>query len=234
MVDLEISNMKFHAASARTYRRLHIFAILFVAILFSTLAEAEAAGNEPSSAPDIAYALAGRALTEALQKGGYTLYFRHTSTDFAKLDGAVKRYDDCSTQRMLSDIGRAEAKTIGTAIRALQLPVGEGLASPYCRTMETATLMFGKVRRSLAVREGGENNYPALKKLLAKPVSPANTNRMIVGHGIPFRAIAGPPHLSEGEAAVLKPLGDRYVVVARIAVGDWAGLMEVALPRVKR
>ncbi len=232
-MDGKILTEKLHAATARMRARLHIFAMLVVAIIFSTFVETETAASEPSSAPDPAYALTGRALIEALQKGGYTLYFRHTSTDFAKLDGVVKRYDDCSTQRMLSDIGRAEAKTIGTAIRALQLPVGEVLASPYCRTMETATLMFGKVRRSLAVREGAQDNYPALKKLLAKPVSPANTNRMIVGHGIPFRAIAGSPNLSEGEAAVLKPLGDRYVVVARIAIADWAGLMEVALPRVK-
>ena len=51
---------------------------------------------------------------------------------------------------------------------------------------------------------------------------------MIVGHGTPFRAIAGPPHLSEGEAAVLKPLGNRYLIVARIATTDWAHLLDIA------
>jgi hypothetical protein len=46
----------------------------------------------------------------------------------------------------------------------------------------------------------------------------------MVGHGIPFRAVAGPPHLAEGEAAVLRPLGDTWVVLARLTVADWATL----------
>jgi hypothetical protein len=52
--------------------------------------------------------------------------------------------------------------------------------------------------------------------LLAKPVRTPGT-------------IAGPPHLGEGEAAVWKPLGDRYVVIARIANGDWAALVNPEL-----
>jgi hypothetical protein len=47
---------------------------------------------------------------------------------------------------------------------------------------------------------------------------------MITSHGNPFRAIAGPPHLQEGEAAVLKPADGKFIVVARIRAGDWAGL----------
>jgi len=45
-----------------------------------------------------------------------------------------------------------------------------------------------------------------------------------VGHGIPFRNLAGPPHLLEGEAAVLKPEGDRWTVVARVPVEGWAAV----------
>ena len=200
--------------------------ILTAWVLLSTFTHAQPDPSEPSSAPDPAHAIAGAALVDALRKGGYTLYFRHTSTDFSKLDGPVKKYDDCSTQRMLSDKGRDEARTIGAAIRTLKIPVGEVLASPYCRTMETAQLMFGRAQKANAVREGAHDNYPQLKKLLAKPISPDGTNRMIVGHGIPFRAIAGAPHLGEGEAAVLRPLRNRYAVVARIAIADWVSLTE--------
>ena len=208
--------------------KARIVAILSVAIVSATVAHAQTAAGEPSSAPDAAHALTDRALLAALRNGGYTLYFRHTSTDFSKLDGAVKSYDDCSARRMLSDQGREEAKNIGTAIRTLRIPVGDVLASSCCRTMKTAKPMFGKAKKANAVREGTEDNYPALGKLLAKPVSPPNTNRMIAGHGTPFRTIAGPPHLSEGEAAVLKAMGDGYVVVARIAIADWGALIEVA------
>jgi hypothetical protein len=48
---------------------------------------------------------------------------------------------------------------------------------------------------------------------------------MITSHGNPFRAIAGPPHLAEGEAAVLKPDGGRFVVVARLRREDWPTLV---------
>lgn len=201
-----------------------LIGILAAWVFLPTFTHAQPTASEPSSAPDPAHAIVGVALVDALRKGGYTLYFRHTATDFSRLDGPVKQYDDCTTQRMLSDKGRDEAKTISAAIRALKIPIGEVLASPYCRTMETAKLMFGRAQKANAVREGAEDNYPQLKQLLAKPISPDGTNRMIVGHGIPFRAIAGAPHLGEGEAAVLRPLRNRYVVVARIAIADWVGL----------
>jgi hypothetical protein len=48
---------------------------------------------------------------------------------------------------------------------------------------------------------------------------------MITSHGNPFRAIAGPPHLAEGEAAVLKPLDGKFAVVARIRSADWESLV---------
>ena len=59
--------------------------------------------------------------------------------------------------------------------------------------------------------------------MLASPVK-AGTNRWIVGHGTPFRAVAGAPHLSEGEAAVIRPGTTGWTVVARIAVADWQNL----------
>ncbi|MEO8102316.1 MAG: histidine phosphatase family protein [Betaproteobacteria bacterium] len=183
---------------------------------------------EPSSSADPVYALTGQPLVHALRGGGFTLYFRHTATDFSRLDGRMKDYRDCAHQRMLSDKGREEAREIGKAIAALRIPAGEVLASPYCRTTETATLMFGRAVGANEIREEAGNNYAALKRLLAKPAGARGTNRMIVGHGTPFRAIAGPPHLAEGEVAVLKPLGDRYLIVARITPGDWTTLLDVA------
>jgi len=200
--------------------------VLGVSVALGIFASGATSASEPSSAPDPAHALNSRPLLDALRKGGYTLYFRHTSTDFSKLDGAMRDYRDCANQRMLSDKGRDEARLIGRAIAELKIPVGEVLASPYCRTSETATLMFGRATADNAIREEAGNNYAALKRLLAKPVGAAGVNRAIVGHGTPFRAIAGPPHLAEGEAAVLKPLGERYVVVARITLGDWATLAD--------
>lgn len=198
-----------------------------MAALLLLAAPAAAQGN---SSPEPGHALEGAALVRALRGGGYTLYFRHTATDFSQHDRAMTGYAECATQRNLSDAGRAQARAIGEAIRALGLPVGEVIASPFCRTMETGRLMFGRAEPSTAVR-GYEGTSPAnadyarLVALLASPPAPG-TLRMITSHGNPFRAVAGPPHLGEGEAAVLKPAGAGFVVVARIRPGDWAGLAE--------
>ena len=113
-------------------------------------------------------------------------------------------YDDCATQRNLTDAGRAEARAIGAAIRALRIPVGDVLASPYCRTMETGTLDLrprhgdaGGARRAGAADAG--DRYADLRALLSTPVAARARNVAIASHGNPFRAVAGPPYLAEGE-----------------------------------
>ena len=196
-------------------------AALCAAAAFAALAQ------ERSSAPDPQHALEGAALVAALRSGGYTLYFRHTATDFSQNDRSMGAYEECATQRNLSERGREQARRVGEAIRALGLPVGEVVASPFCRTMETGRLMFGRATPSTDVRgfsgPSGTPDYRNLERILATPPAPG-TLRMITSHGNPFRAIAGPPHLGEGEAAVLKGLGDRWAVVARIRAEDWAAL----------
>ena len=172
--------------------------------------------------------MSGRPLLDALRRGGYTLYFRHTSTDFSRLDGNMSSYRDCANQRVLSDRGRDEARNIGKTIAAMRIPVGEVLSSPYCRTMETATPLFGHATGVNEIREEAGNRYAALQRLLARPIGAPGVNRMIIGHGTPFRAIAGPPHLGEGEAAVLKPVNGEYAVVARLPIAGWSELAGTA------
>ena len=186
------------------------------------VASAELASAD-SSAPEPSEALGSADIVRALRKGGYVVYFRHTSTDMSQNDSAMKGYEDCGNQRLLNAKGRDEARTIGRRVAALKLPTGEVLASPMCRTLETARLMFGSVKPQNDLREGTSGDYPGLKKMLAAPVA-FGGNRWIVGHGIPFRAVAGAPHLAEGEAAVMLPEGTRWRVVARVLPDEWAGL----------
>ncbi len=176
-----------------------------------------------SSAPAPATALQGPQLVAALRRGGYVVYFRHTATDYSRDDTGMRDLGDCDNQRLLSAQGRRDARDIGVRIRALGLPLGEVLASPYCRTMEHARLMLGSALPRTEIRVAQAGDYVGLKRLLAAPV-PAGTNRWIVGHGIPFRSVAGPPHLSEGEAAVIQPGITHWRVVARLAVADWEAL----------
>ena len=190
-----------------------------------------AQAQERNALPDARHALSGAPLAQALQRGGLTLYFRHARTDFSRNDRDMASFDDCAKQRNLSDAGRDDARAIGAAMRTLKLPIGEVLASPYCRTVETARLMTGRVRATRdvfgAMTSGGAPDYSALEKILATP--PANgTLRVVSSHGNPFAAIAGAPHLAEGEAAVIRGDGTRWVIVARIRVEEWPPLVAAA------
>jgi len=198
---------------------------LCLALLFGAHASAQdkpPIANAESSAPSASAQLQGPPLLAALKRGGYVIYFRHTATDFSKNDSAMKGFDDCENQRLLSEQGRRDAIAIGQRIRALELPVGEALASPFCRTMDHARLMLTNVTPRNEVRETQNGDYAGLKQLLAAPVE--HGNRWIVGHGIPFRAVAGAPHLAEGEAAVIRPGTTGWTVVARLLVADWQTL----------
>jgi len=174
-------------------------------------------------------ALSGPRLLDALHRGGYVIYLRHTSTDFGQNDEGMTSFDDCSKQRNLTEQGRAEARAIGAAIAKLKIPIGEVLASPFCRTVETAKLVFGHATVSNAVRGGpatpdNPDRYADLKKLLSTPVPPG-TNLAIASHGNPFRAVAGTPYLAEGEAAVVEPRGkDGFRIVARVTKDGWSAL----------
>ena len=174
--------------------------------------------------PLLAWAQPDPSIVAKLREGGYVLYFRHASTDFSKNDQNMKSYEDCASQRNLTDKGRDEARTIGMHVKRLGIPIGEVYASPFCRTMETARLAFGKARATNEVRGGPANDsarYSALKKLLSSKV-PGNGNLVISSHGNPFHAVAGPPYLAEGEIAVVRPEGrERFSVIARIRLTDW-------------
>lgn len=173
--------------------------------------------------------LQGRALLAALRGGGFILYFRHTATDFGQNDERMTGYEECATQRNLTESGRAEARAIGAALRNLAIPIGDVLASPYCRTMETARLMFGRATATPAVRGGpsqqeSPTRYAELRALLATPV-PRGTNLAIASHGNPYRAVAGSTYLAEGEAAVIEPRGpEGFRVVARVRQDEWKDL----------
>ena len=206
------------AARLSTLGRYAAIAALMVALF----ARALAAEAPPPT-------LAGPALRAALRAGGLIIYFRHTSTDFGQNDEQMTGYEDCARQRNLTDQGREEARRIGAEIERLGLPIGDVLASPFCRTMETAKLMFGRAQATAAVRGGparpdSPDRYAELKKLLSTPPAPG-TDLVIASHGNPFAAVAGTPYLAEGEAAVIRPLGTQgFAIVARVRKDEWEKL----------
>ena len=144
----------------------------------------------------------------------------------------MRSVDDCANQRNLTDRGRDHARAIGEAFRALRIPIGPVLASPLCRTAETATLAFGRVERSAAVIEtgpdapGAPDRFSALRDLLST-TPPNGTNVVIVGHAYRYYSLVGGQYLEEGEAAIVRPDGGGFTEVARAGLAQWQELAKL-------
>jgi virginiamycin B lyase len=187
-------------------------------------AETTAEANVPAEP------LRGERLVAALRRGGYVIYFRHAATDPVPDDAEPVVLSDCETQRNLSAEGRRQSRAIGRAIERLEIPIGRVLASPFCRTLDTARLAFETASadgalENLETAEEGEREarIEALRSLLStRPEAGANT--ALVAHGFNIAAAADVT-IDEGEAAVFEPRGgDAFDLVARLAPREWSAL----------
>ena len=184
----------------------------------------------------------GEALVKVLRNGGYSIYFRHAETDWSQTDRVEKAGDwnscDPARIRQLSEEGRNNARAVGEAIRTLGIPVGRILASPYCRTVDTATLMnLGPVETTTDVMNlrvasyfGGRAAIAArARKLLATPPA-VGTNTVIVAHGNVARE-ATPVYPAEAEGVVFEPdEKGGFAFVGRLTPSQWIQLAET-LPK---
>lgn len=162
-------------------------------------------------------------LRDMLKGGGYVIFFRHGTTPDYQEPGPVD-FSRCDAQRNLNALGRAQASAIGEAFRELGIPVGEVLASPFCRCTDTARIAFGRVAIDEAVR-GDKDKSGHLRALFATP-PPAGTNRVLVGHGSAGGMI-GDEFLREAEAMIVRPEGDgKFRLIARVRAESWAQWIE--------
>jgi hypothetical protein len=220
------------------HRYYHNYLFLLCFLLFPSTQSTFAQTASPQFAPvpppapgrsaTPAKEIPGPALLAELKRGGYTIFFRHTSTDFSRDDVKSRSDDDCDNQRPLTDKGRDEARRIGDDMRKLGIPMGDVLASPRCRTVEVAKLAFGNFKLAPEARGGvftekPVTRYDGLRALFDKGPG-AGRNTIIVSHGNPFYATAGGPYLAEGEAAIVKPLGADFEVIARVRWDGWRTL----------
>ena len=66
---------------------------------------------------------------------------RHADAPGGSGDPPGFKVDDCATQRNLSAKGRADALRIGARLRSEGITLDAILASPWCRCIDTATLL---------------------------------------------------------------------------------------------
>ncbi|GAB2971905.1 hypothetical protein GCM10023080_039830 [Streptomyces pseudoechinosporeus] len=205
-------------------------AVLAVAVLLTVAA---CTGGDPAADTNVtergAGAQSGGSLLASLRNGGLTIVIRHATTDQSQPDDATVDLNDCATQRNLSAEGRSDARAIGTAVRRLDIPVGEVWASPYCRSRDTAELAFGRFE----VVNGLERLYPErdeqadrrLNQLIREQAPrPDEPNLVIASHGVYPSVLAPAVPIGEGEAAVYARAGNGFELVDRIEPGEWAEL----------
>lgn len=200
------------------------------ALACGLLSLALVAGCSGLERPDPQGPLTGLALVEALREGGHVLYLRHAATDEVPGD-QPDPLGDCRRQRLLSDAGRADARALGAAVRALDVPVGDVVASPYCRTVETAELAFRRVRTDpglLPPAADGPDREQVRDRLHALAGRPPDRgeNTVLVGHLTNLRLVR-PASPEEGGTLVLRPGSGRTLqLVGAVPPQGWQRLAE--------
>ena len=157
---------------------------------------------------------------EAARSPGAVLLMRHATAPGTG-DPANMRLGDCSTQRNLSDAGRDEARQIGARLREAGIVFSQILASEWCRTTETATLMalgpvtpFPPANSFFSNRQDADRHTADVLAHLAG--LPADQRVLIVTHQVNITALTGIVPRS-GEIVVARRTASGLEVLDRLA-----------------
>jgi phosphohistidine phosphatase SixA len=175
--------------------------------------------------------LEGRALVEALRKGGLVILLRHTSTDSFVPGEGTHDDQDCASQRNLDERGKQEARDVGAAFKSLEIPVGTVLTSPYCRCVDTGKLAFGKGTPSEDLAVFDELSGPekeARGKLIRKSLNtvPADgRNTIMITHTGTLLYSFGLQTQPEGIAHIFRPAEfGNAIYLGRVTPEEWSAL----------
>ena len=84
--------------------------------------------------------LSGTTLVNAVRQGGYVLVMRHASSPQTPPTADAAEPGNTKLERQLDDTGRSTARAMGTATKALGIPIGQVWSSPTYRALETVRL----------------------------------------------------------------------------------------------
>ena len=174
-------------------------------------------------------------LLTTLRAGGQVIVVRHGATHADQADTDPLNLENVVKQRQLNDKGRADARSMGEALKRAGIPIGRVYSSRFQRAVETARLIAGKEPEATNdVTEGGQVVSPnenarrmqALRAMAARVPEPG-TNTLIVTHKPNILDAFGKDwfDIREGEASVFKPDGSgAYTLVGRVQIAQWATL----------
>ena len=154
----------------------------------------------------------------ALKEGGKVILLRHTHVDIREGLGRLAP-GNCAAEVNLSRRGVKQAKLIGEAFRTHGIAVGEVLASPYCRCMDTGRLAFGRAtavkylmpQGVVSDRQAALNDERVLQEILRYGGS---SNMVMITHDLNISNIVFEPS-DMGEFFVLQPNGADFIVIGK-------------------
>jgi Histidine phosphatase superfamily (branch 1) len=186
-------------------------------------------GRRAFVAAGLAWPLRAAAATDEevaklLREGGALIAFRHALAP-GTFDPPGFKPGVCSTQRNLSDEGRAQARRIGEWFGARGLKPARVRSSPWCRCLDTATLAFGRVEPWAALgsprgatEATNAESLAGLRRALAAASVPGRPFEVWVTHMFVLSDLGG-TNTSSGEGLVLCADGAGGVkVLARLQV----------------
>lgn len=204
--------------------RLANWHLAFVGIIAALLLAAARADTQQ---------LQGKTVVRALQRGGYVILMRHASSPQNPPTKENADPQNIHLERQLDENGRTAATAFGNALRRLKIPVGQVLASPTYRALETAR--YAQLPTPMSVPELGDNGRSMqdtnesqsawLQKQATK--FPRGSNTILITHQ-PNIAAAFPQwstKLSDGEALIFGSDGKGGAkIVARVKIDEWPKL----------
>ncbi|MBL4629787.1 MAG: hypothetical protein JKY14_01005 [Paraglaciecola sp.] len=166
-------------------------------------------------------------LMPKLKKGGLVIVMRHQrGAILGRWDDFSRPWTECIAQRNLSAAGYAGAIETGQAFTILNVPIGEVLSSPMCRTMETARLVFDRVKtveelgHATEVRSRtNETTAKDLMKIMDARV-PQDNNDVIITHGGNIYH-AYQQSISEGDMLFFERVSDKSILIGKASAADF-------------
>lgn len=144
---------------------------------------------------------------EALREPGAIAIMRHARAPGTG-DPAAFELGDCSTQRNLDAVGRAQARAVGRALRASGVTFDRVLASEWCRARDTADLLdvgevepFPPLNSFFADRSTRDAQTEQVRAFLAG--LPEDERVMLVTHQVNISALTG-RFASSGEVIIFE------------------------------
>ena len=221
---------------------------MMVVILSITAFSIEAKKKTPKPKISKKFGLKGKALRQALQKGGYIIYMRHLDKFEDKgsknARNALDSLQSVTAKKFIhptykkgvcvSESGKAEGWVLKKVMKELKIPVSKVVVSPICRCRESATMIFGKydkvevnmVYPELLAKEEMEK-VAANKKKIFLQASPANKNLVIVAHGRPvLKQIGFDIDIPQAGTVIFKNDNGTLHYVAKLRLRDWVYLLD--------